>query len=104
MDKIQLADGTELQGHAGIAFGSLCLTMNTEEVSQHLLDLMNPEKLETITAFYTIYKTIYHGFNKFGHLEKTNDGKELIVWLHGDNSSIEQGIPTVPEEYLPKEI
>lgn len=102
-NKIEFADGTIIDGSAG-SYGSwLHLYIDSTTMLSHMADFTNPEKMAEITYYYGAYKNVYRGFTQFFRVELPPESQEFDVKLHGSGVSVEEKIPTVPEEYLPKE-
>ena len=99
---IELADGSQMEGKIGYGGHDIAIYGSKKVITGHLNKFMNPAKTETITFYYGAYKDVYKGFDTFEYMERRDDGR-IIVRLRGDNTSIESKVPTVPEEYLPKE-
>lgn len=104
MPKIKLSDDTEFDGIAAVTGYDLRLKTSLQSAQEHLLDFGDRKKMKTIEFYYGMYKNIYQGYDHFGSLELDPPNNIASIWMHGDeNSSWEDKIPTVPEEYLPKE-
>ena len=103
MSKIELADGTSFDGELGYTGPTIGLYLDKDIAIQHIADLMDSSKLDPITLYHGCYKNIYHGFNRFSHMEQRADDNQIIIWIAGENTHAEFQIPTVPVEYLPKE-
>ena len=99
---IEFADGSKIEGKLGYTGHNLAVYGPSQVLIEHLPDFMSPQKTSDISFYYGTHKDIYHGFTRFSYLEHTSDDR-MIVWLSGDDTSIETMIPTVPVEYLPKE-
>ena len=105
MGRIELADKTEFQqANVGYTGPEISLYMSKEDIAVHMGDLMDPNKIDPLTFYHGPYKDIYHGFERFSNMEQKKDTGEIIVRLRGENTHAEFNIPTVPVEYLPKEI
>lgn len=100
--KLEFADGTIIDGTAGTYDQWLYLYLDQDTMLKHMLDFMDPTKMDTITFYYGAYKDVYHGFSQFYYVELPPGSNEFTVKLHGIGYHVERKIPTVPEEYLPK--
>lgn len=100
-NKLEFADGTIIDGSAGVYGNWLRLYMDQPTMMAHIADFMNEEKMDKITYYYGVYKNIYHGFNKFYSMEHPGGSSEFFVKLHAEDGSVEDRVPTVPVEYLP---
>ncbi len=100
-NKLEFADGTLIDGAAGVYGNWLRLYMDQATMLAHIVDFMDEEKTATITYYYGAYKNVYHGFTQFYSTEHPGGDSEFVVKLRGEEGSVEEKIPTVPEEYLP---
>lgn len=104
MIKIKLSDGTEFEGTVAVAGYDMELKLPLSPAQEHLLDFGDRKKMNVVEFYFGAYKNVYHGYDRFGHLEMDPTNKTAIIWMHGDeNSYWEKEIPTVPVEYLPKD-
>lgn len=102
-NKLEFADGTIIDGSAGYNGTHLFLFVNKTTAIEHLVDFMDPEKTETITFYYGVCKDVFHGFDQFIMVSASDGLGEMYIKLFGNSVLFEKKIPTVPEEYLPKE-
>ena len=54
-NKLEFADGTVIDGTAGSYDKLLHLFVSKEDMLAHMVDFMNPEKMETVTFYYGVY-------------------------------------------------
>lgn len=101
--KLEFADGTIIDGSIGYYGTDLSMYIDERTMLEHMSDFVNPEKMDTITYYYGVYKNVYHGFNRFNGIGVKAASGEIIVLMAGEETSVEQKIPTVPTEYLPAE-
>jgi hypothetical protein len=98
---IEFADGTVLDGRAGYDGIDLTLRFAKDIAFAHLQDFLDPGKMKTIAYYYGAYKNVFRGFTRFeGITPRPSDSDIMLVHMRGSETSVEEKIPTVPEEYL----
>lgn len=102
--KVVLKDGTEIKDASiGRVDNILEYKMTKNDAALNLLKFWDPEVMADVEFYTGAYKSIYHGFIKFSHLESLQED-EIRIWMEGvEPYSAEERIPLYSEMYMPKE-